>query len=145
MKRILPIIFLLMFILTGCGTSENEIGTIAEYEDTKAELLKADFFTTDDNREMVRVHVRYTNDNSNDMYMLESFSVKAYQNEKELVDNTDLNDDVLSVPLIQSVKNGESLEGTYVFELRDRSSVEIQVCTPTADEILLAKNKYACE
>lgn len=94
---------------------------------------------------MIRVHVRYTNDNSNDMYMLESFAVKAYQNGKELVDSTDINDDVLSVPLIQSVKNGESLEGTYVFELRDKSSVEVQVCTPTADEISLAKNEYTCE
>lgn len=145
MKRVLPIILLLMFVLAGCGTSESEIGTIAEYEDTKAELLKADFFTTDDGREMIRVYVRYTNDNSNDMYMLESFAVKAYQNEKELVDSTDINDDILSVPLIQSVKNGESLEGTYVFELRDTSSVEVQLCTPTADEISLAKNEYTCE
>lgn len=145
MKRILSIMLLLIFMLAGCGTSESEIGTIAEYEDTKAELLKADFFTTDDGLEMVRVHVRYTNDNTNDMYMLESFAVKAYQNKKKLVDYTDINDDVLSVPLIQSVKNGESLEGTYVFELRDRSSVEVQVCTPTADEIPLAKNEYTCE
>lgn len=44
MKRVLPIILLLMFVLAGCGTSQSEIGTIAEYEDTKAELLKAVFF-----------------------------------------------------------------------------------------------------
>ena len=48
-----------------------------------------------------------------------------------------------SAELIREVKNGASLEGRYVFKLADDSNVEIRVCTPTADEELLAKKIFS--
>ena len=158
-KVIIPLMMIMLAMaVSGCSSessadgeanvgstenSEDSIGNIAEYEDTTAELLDAEFFESDDGTSMVRVYVEYTNAGSDGMYMLESFSVKAFQNDTELTDSTDINDDESSMCLIQEVKDGESVQGSYVFELSDDSDVEVRICTPTADEDLLAMQIYS--
>ena len=144
MKKIVLIMMTCaMLLLAGCDTTEpvqeKTIGTVAEYEDYKAELLEAEFYT-DDGKEMMKVNVTYTNDGVNGMYMLESFAVKAFQNDIELTDCTDINDDS---KLITEVKDGQSITGAYIFELADTSTVEVRICTPTADEEILALKEYS--
>ena len=75
----------------------------------------------------------------------ESFAIKAFQNGKELDDITNVNEtaDVGdSAQNIKEVKDGASVNGSYVFKLADDSEVEVRVCTPTADEDMLAKKVF---
>lgn len=77
--------------------------------------------------------------------MYECFAVRAFQNDTQLDNITNVNEDSEtgdSAELIREVKNGASLEGFYVFRLSDDSDVEIRVCTPTADEELLAQKIF---
>lgn len=140
MKKVWLILTCFLVFLAGCGRTEPvQIGTVAEYENCKAELLEAEFDTAENT---VKVHVAYTNNGSDGMYMLESFVVRAFQNDTELTNLTDINDDG---KLITEVKDGQSITGTYIFELTDSSTVEVQICTPTADEELLTVREYNCD
>ena len=89
---------------------------------------------------MVRVYVKYTNSGAEDMYMLESFALKAFQGDTELLDCTDINEETA---LIQSVKDGNSTQGGYVYQLVTDDPVVVKVFTPTADEELLALREYS--
>ena len=131
--------------MRGYPPHTESVGTVAAYDNYTAELLEADFYTDDNGKSIVRVSVNYTNNNSDGMYMLESFVVKAFQDDTELVDLTDINDDKQSVTLIKEVKDGQSIAGSYVFELSSTSPVEVRICSPTADEELLAMREYAYE
>jgi hypothetical protein len=153
MKKIILLASSLMLLLSGCGQSsvsdvnnsvqEESVGTIAEFNDCKAELQESEIFM-DNGEQKIRVYVEYTNNNSDGMYMLESFVVNAFQNDVELTDCTDINDDEQSSTLIQEVKEGQSIVGSYVFTLTNASDdVEVRVCTPNADEELLALKVYA--
>jgi hypothetical protein len=108
------------------------------------ELQEAEFFTRD-NQDMIRVYMTYTNDNADGLYLYESFSIKAFQKDMEIENCTDINDDELSAPDIQEVKNGESVVGSYVFAVSEAGDVEVRVCTPTADKELLAGKVYTYE
>ncbi len=93
----------------------------------------------------MRVHFKFTNNQSDGLYMYECFAVRAFQNDTQLDNITNVNEDSEtgdSAELIREVKNGASLEGSYVFRLSDDSDVEIRVCTPTADEELLAQKIF---
>ena len=90
----------------------------------------------------MRVHFKFTNNQSDGLYMYECFAVR---NDTQLDNITNVNEDSEtgdSAELIREVKNGASLEGSYVFRLSDDSDVEIRVCTPTADEELLAQKIF---
>jgi outer membrane lipoprotein-sorting protein len=171
MKKVLCVLAAALLVLSGCGqaespavssaesasavfqqeeaasaTSQQEepIGAAAEYDTYRVELQDAEFFTQDD-QPMVRVYMEYTNNGPDGLYLMESFSIKAFQNDVQIEDRTDINDDALSAPVIQEVKNGESIVGSYVFALSDSSDVEVRVCTPTADEDLLACKIYPAQ
>ena len=78
------------------------------------------------------------------MYLSESFAIKAFQNDKELEDITDVKEssDVGdSAQNIIEVKYGASVNGSYVFKLTDDSEVQVHVCTLTVDENVLAGQK----
>jgi len=149
MKKVFAILIMLTMVLvfTACGSEgeaepEQEITNIAVYEDTQAEIMDAEFYDTDDGTHAVRVNFKFTNNTDEGLYMSECFSVHAFQNDTELNDITDINEDPAegnSAELIREVKGGESLECSYVFECSDDSDVEVRVCTPTADEELLAQ------
>ena len=137
MKRFL-LFFLACLMLTGCA-AEVEIGTTATYEDYQAELLEAEFFTDDEGRQLVKVNLCYTNGGSEGLYLLESFVIKAYQDDVQLTDCTDINEETA---LIQEVKDGVSISGSYTFEVTSDASVKVRIYTPTADEVLLAEKEY---
>ena len=135
----------LVLILAGCSADlseePREITETAVYEQTDATIGDAEFYDIDD-VSMVRIHFTYTNKGSDGMYMLESFVVRVFQEDKELADLTDINDDPDSAKLIVEVKDGETIECSYVFQLASDSDIEVRVCTPTADEELLAKKIF---
>ena len=160
MKKIVSVLMVaaMMLVLASCGgqgaestpetaqTSETAITNIAIYEDTQAEILDAEFYETEDGASVVRVNFKYTNNSEDGLYMLESFVVHAFQNDAQLDDLTDINEEREvgnSAELIREVKNGESMEGSYVFQLSDDSDVEVRICTPTADEELLAQKVFS--
>lgn len=128
--------------LSGCSTEEPVLGTEAQYEDCAVALLDAEFFQTEDGVPMVKVYVHYTNSGTTDMYALESFALKAFQGDTQLTDCTDINEETA---LIQYVKDGDSTESGYVYELVTDDPVVVKVYTPTADEELLALREYSCE
>lgn len=123
----------------------TEISSVAEYENCIAKIGDAEFFTDQSGKCMVRVYMEYTNNNPDGMYMFESFGIKAFQNDIELENCTDINDDEQSIPLIREVKNGQSVIGGYVFSLSDTSDITVEIRTPTADENLLARREYRYE
>jgi hypothetical protein len=159
MKKVIWMMALSLVLLSGCGqqagnetlatetgsvAQEATLGTVAEYEGCTVELQDAEFFTLD-GQDMIRVYMTYTNSNSDGLYLYESFSIKAFQNDVEIEDCTDINDDELSIPIIREVKDGASIVGSYVFAVSGTDDVEVRVCTPTADEELLAGKVYTYE
>jgi hypothetical protein len=142
MKRICFILGVLMVLgLAGCaGETTKEVTETAVYEDFTLVLGDAEKFTDETGREMVRVHATYTNDSSDPYYALSCFAVRAFQNDKELTEYTDINGD--EAALIREVKNGQSLEVAYVFGLEGGSEVEVLVGTPTADEQTIGRQVY---
>ena len=138
MKRLF-LLFLSCLMITGCA-AETAVGTTAAYEEYRAELLDAAFFTDDDGRQLVRVNLCYTNDGADGMYLLESFVVKAYQDDVLLTDCTDINEETT---LIQEVKGGASITAGYTFEVVSHAPVVVRIFTPTAEDVLLAEK--VCE
>ena len=140
-KVALIVTCLIVFALsvTGCS-SEKELTNIAEYDGCTLELTGGKVETTDTGKEVLRVSATYTNSNSDPLYALCSFGVKAFQNDTEINDLSDINGE--EAVLIQEVKDGKSLSVSYVFELTNESPVEITVCSPTADEQIIAKVVY---
>lgn len=131
--------------LTGCSseqetTTSKELTNIAEYDGSSLELTGGEVETTDDGVEVLRISATYTNNNSEPQYASSAFAVKAFQNDTEINDVSDINGN--EATLIQEVKNGKSLSVSYVFELTDESKVEVYVCTPTADEEKIAEAVY---
>lgn len=140
MKKLVLALLACFLLLSGCSAEEPVLGTAAEYEDCAVELLDAEFFQSDDGAQMVRVYVKYTNSGAEDMYMLESFALKAFQGDTQLLDCTDINEETA---LIQNVKDGNSTQGGYVYQLVTDDPVVVKVFTPTADEELLALREYS--
>lgn len=125
---------------------QKEITDIAVHDDTQADILTAEFYDLENGTPVVRVHFKFTNNQADGLYMYECFAVRAFQNDTQLDDITNVNEDSEtgnSAELIREVKNGASLEGSYVFKLVDDSDVELRVCTPTADEDLLAQKIFS--
>ena len=138
MRKLIPILLVLL-LLTGCGEAPKELTNIAEYEGCKLELLDG-IVNTVDNKQVLKVSAIYTNDNEEPLYEYCSFDVKAFQNDTELVELSDINGEEAN--LIKEVRNGQSLEVTFVFELSDSSKVDVLVRTPTADTVTIGEKSY---
>lgn len=130
---------LLVVSLTGCS-GKKELTNIAEYEGCTLELTNGIIETTDTGKQVLIVSATYINNNSEPLYALCSFGVKAFQNDTEINDLSDINGN--EAVLIEEIKNGKSLSVSYVFEITDESPVEVLVCTPTASEETIAKAIY---
>lgn len=130
MKRIIPALLIFVIILTACGASPKEVTNVASYENWTLELKDAEKYE-ENGETLVRIHAVYTNNGSEPLYALSSFAVRAFQNDIELDDCSDING--TEGALIREVKNGTSLDVKYVFKLIDDSEVEVLVGTPTAD------------
>lgn len=142
MKKMLSIMLagVLMLAVSGCSETPKELTNIGVFEDYQLELTGAEKFTNDEGQSMVRVKGVYTNNAADPEYGLACFAVRAFQNDTELTDCTDINGDESS--LITEVKNGASVDVSYVFELADESEVEVLIGTPTADQDTIGKAVY---
>jgi hypothetical protein len=128
-------------VLAGCaGETPKEVTNTAVYEDFTLVLGDAEKFTDAAGQEMLRVYATYTNSSSDPYYSYSCFAVRAFQNDVELADNSDINGS--EAALISEVKNGQSIEVTYVYALKDESEVEVLVGTPTADEETIGRQVY---
>lgn len=141
-KKLLCVVLTLMMVaLVGCsGTEETELTNKAEFENSTLELLDATVVDTEDGKTVLKVIANYTNEASEGGYAYSYFKVKAFQNDVEIADVSDINGE--EATLIQSVKDGASLQIQYVFELIDSGDVDVKVYTPTADEVLIAEKFY---
>lgn len=137
---IVACLIIVVVSLVGCS-GEVELTNIAEYEDCTLELMGAIVENTDTGTQVLRVTATYTNNSAEPLYALCSFGVKAFQNDTEVADLSDING--TEAVLIQEVKDGNSLSVSYVFELNEETTpVEVIVCTPTAEEKPIAKAIY---
>ena len=116
---------------------DQEVGLIASYDDQVMEILDGSI-----NGDTLTVRIRFTNNSSDGFYALESFACMAYQDGIELEEVTDINDDEMGAALIRGVKNGVSIEGEYKFTISGDSDIEFFICTPTAEEKILAKKVF---
>ncbi len=139
-KRIISMCVVLFVLLAACGTTEPaELTNRAECENTVLELREAEVLATA-NGNVIKVKAAYQNNATEPQYCLSSFVIKAYQNNTELTDVSDINGE--EAVLIQETANGASLSVHYVFLLSDTSPVEVKVCTPTAEQNVIARKVY---
>lgn len=143
MKRFLVslMVIMLMLSLVACGGTQIELTNTGNYENMTLELLDASVIMSEDGRQLIEVKANYQNNNADGLYAYCSFVVKAFQNNVELTDVSDINGN--EAVLIQEVKAGESLSVHYLFEINDNSGVEVQICTPTAEQNVIAKKIYS--
>ncbi len=133
-------VVLMVLLTVGCGKVEKEITNIAVFEDCHLELKEATTYTSDEGQNMIRVSAIYTNNSTEPLYAACCFSVRAFQNDIQLADCSNINGN--EAALIQEIKDGQSLEVYYVFELPEESEVEILIGTPTADQETIGKQTY---
>lgn len=142
MRKIVAILGALMmvFALASCESAPStELTNVGSFEDFTLELGTAEI-TNIDGRQALRVHAVYTNNSQDPYYASSCFAVRAFQNDKELEDYSDINGD--EAALIREIKNGASLDVAYVFILEDESPVEVLVGEPTAEQKTIAKANY---
>ena len=129
------------FSLCACGdTSPKELTNVGEYEDCILSLDSATTEILDSGENVIKVTATYTNNANDPLYAYCSFGVKAFQNDIQLDEVSDINGD--EADLIREIKNGQSISVTYVFKLSDDSEVEVLVCEPTADSTTIAKQIF---
>lgn len=145
MKKIFAVLssVLLMLSLNACTGANQELTNVAIYEDWQLELQTAEVFTDDEGNRRVRVNAVYTNDSQEPLYALCSFAVRAFQNDIELNDYSDINGG--EAELIREVKNGKSINVSYVFDYPQDTQIEVLVGSPTADMETLGKQTYFSE
>lgn len=144
MKKLITLllVMVMIFTITACGSTETQkqLTNTAEYDNSILELEEANIVTTDNGDKVVKVEATYTNKNAEPLYALSAFAVRAFQNDKELTDISDINGDEAS--LIQEVKDGQCVSVNYVFILDDDSEVEILIGEPTADQTTIGQKTY---
>ena len=141
MKKLLTLVCIIamMMVLTACG-AEKELTNTGVYEDWQLELQDAEVYTNEDGVQVVKVNAVYTNNSEEPQYALSSFAVRAFQDDTELTDLSDINGN--EAALIQEVKNGQSLEVSYVFDFPTEKAFEVLIGTPTADQETIGKQVY---
>lgn len=153
MRKVVMLIMVIAMLLSGCvieiaptdGSNKDsdcntELTRIAKYENAQLELLNGISFVSEDGKQMMRVSAVYTNNGEEPMYALSSFAVRAFQDDVELTDCSDINGD--QATLIQEVKNGQSVVVEYIFETPCLSEVEVLIGTPTADQETIGRAVY---
>lgn len=144
MRKVISMVLVLMivFCMTACGSTPEtkELTNVAEYEDCVLTLGDACIETTDEGDTIVKVNATYTNKGSEPLYAYCSFAVRAFQNDVQIDEVSDINGDEAS--LIKEIKNGETIDVTYVFKMADESKVEVLVGEPTADQTTIGTKEY---
>ena len=144
MKKLvtLSLVIAMLFTVTACGNTETQkqLTNTAEYDNSVLELEEANIITMDNGDKVVKVEATYTNKNAEPLYVLSAFAVRAFQNDKELTDVSDINGDEES--LILEVKDGQCVSVNYAFILDDDSEVEIRIGEPTSDQTTIGQKIY---
>lgn len=143
MKKLLSYIcvLVLMVSLVGCNSSEqHNLTNHAKFESYELILQDAVIDEMEDGTKVVKINADYINSDEEPQYAYSCFAVKAFQNDKELADLSDINGNQAS--LIQEIKNKTTISVSYVFELNDESPVEVLICEPTADQTIIGKKNY---
>ena len=142
---ILLTVALLLAFLAACGAAPAEtiLTNTAVYDDMSLELRDGSITEGEDGREYLVIEAVYKNDQTDPFYALCSFVVKAFQDDVELEDCSDING--ADADLIKEVRNGAEITVTYRFALNGRSAVEVLICEPTANEATLARRSYSLE
>lgn len=144
-KVTLLTIFILavLFCLSACGSTEEtpkELTNTAVFEDFTLVLNNAILETAENGAQVLRVNATYTNNSNEPYYAFQCFAVRAFQHDKQITDVSNIN--LGEAALIQEIKNGQSIDVSYVFELVDLSEVEILIGEPTADQTTIGKASY---
>ena len=147
MKKYIAV-FLTMIMVIGlvaCGEEAKPKGitNTAEYENCILTLGDAVVVTTEDGEKTVKIEATYTNNGNEPMYAYCSFAVRAFQNDVQIDEISDINGDEAS--LIKEIKNGESISVAYVFKMEDDSQVEVLIGEPTADQTTIGRQEYLRE
>jgi len=142
MKKVLLVILLIVACVCSCAAdtpaSPKELTNKGEYNNCTLVLGDAEV-----KENKIAIHAAYTNNNETEpLYALCSFIVKAFQDDVAIDDISDINGEQSS--LIKETKNGKTIGVTYLFQLTDKQSdVEILICTPTASEDIIGKKIYS--
>ena len=124
----------------GVTPTEKELTNTAVYEDFTLVLNGANVETTENGAQVLRVNATYTNNANEPYYAFQCFAVRAFQHDKQITDISNIN--LGEAALIQEIKNGQTLNVSYIFELTDLSEVEILIGEPTADQCTIGKAIY---
>ena len=147
MKKLIAVFLTIIMVigLVACGeeAKSKEFTNTAEYEDCILILGDASVVTTEDGKKVIKVEATYTNNGSEPMYAYCSFAVRAFQNNVQIDEISDINGDEAS--LIKEIKNGESISVAYVFKMEDDSLVEVLIGEPTADQTTIGRQVYLGE
>lgn len=147
MKKLIAVFLTIIMVigLVACGEEarSKELTNTAEYEDCILILGDASVVTTEDGKKVIKVEATYTNNGSEPMYAYCSFAVRAFQNNVQIDEISDINDGEAS--LIKEIKNGESISVAYVFKMEDDSQVEVLIGEPTADQTTIGRQVYLGE
>lgn len=137
------LILAVSFCLSACGSTKEtpkELTNTAVYEDFTLVLNNAVLETAENETQVLRVNATYTNNSNEPYYAFQCFAVRAFQHDKQIADVSNVN--LGEATLIQAIKNGQSIDVSYVFELVDLSEVEILIGEPTADQTTIGKASY---
>lgn len=119
---------------------KQENSSIAEYDGCKIELKDATKTTDEEGNNIIRINAIFTNNNKDPLYGLSCFAVRAFQDDKELEDITDINSEDKNLTV--EIKNGKSIDVSYAYKLDSDKDVEVLVGTPTADQDTIGKKTY---
>lgn len=141
MKRVkifsIAFMLILSLALTACGETDKPLTNVGAYNDYTLELLDAN---VDDNT--LKVDAIFTNKGAEPNYALSGFATRAFQNGKELTATWEVANDH---NLTTEIKDGQSINVTFYFELQDRSEVEVLIGEPTAERKTVGKQTYKLE
>lgn len=152
-SKINKIISLVLSVITvisiaGCAVTnqtesipeKNQISNIASFESCILELGEASIDSSSEDEKVVKITAVYTNNGKEPLYAACSFAVRAFQNDVEIEDCSDINGDEAS--LIKEIKSGESINVTYAFRLVEDSAIEVLIGEPTADQVTIGQKIY---
>lgn len=146
MKRVLAAVVCLVMVLALCacgseaGDDKKELTSVGKYDKSVLELGDATIVTNDGGEKVVKVSATYSNNDTEPLYAYCSFAVRAFQNDVQLDEVSDINGD--EAALIKEVKNGASVEVTYLFKMKADGPVEVLIGEPTADQATVGKKVY---
>lgn len=135
-------VFVVLFVIgsiSSTPTPPKELTNIGEYDSCRLELQDATVITNEQGR-FLKVNAVYTNSKQTPQYGSSAFAVRAFQNDTELNDWSFSQEDTGN--LATEVRNGASVNVSFLFELADNTEVEVLIGTPTADMETIGKTIY---